>query len=201
MKTKFIGALILSFLVVTGAIAQKIKKEGDLSFLKGVDKINIEYTYDDMKVGKYDDENEYLEERVAKRNEKEPGAGDEWRINWFKDRANRFEPKFNELFNNYLEKSGVSAGKDMSGAGATMRVHTYFTEPGFNVGVVRKSAMINAKLIFIDASGQEMGSLDFTKVPGRDAMGYDFDTGYRIEEAYAKLGKEAAKFLAKKVLK
>jgi len=30
-----------------------------------------------------------------------------------------------------------------------------------------------------------------------DAMGYDFDTGVRIEESYAKLGKALGAFIAK----
>ncbi|UII19500.1 hypothetical protein [Fulvivirga ligni] len=200
---KFTAALILCFTITMGmgAFAQKIKKEGDLSFLKGIDKINIEYSFDEMKVGKYDDENEYLQDRMDKKNEKEPGTGDEWKKGWFEDRETRFEPKFEQLFNEYAKKSGITASKGLDGAEATMKVHTYFTEPGFNVGVVRKSAMISVKIVFVDSSGKEMGSLDITNVPGRDAMGYDFDTGYRIEEAYAKLGKETAKFLEKKVLK
>ena len=37
--------------------------------------------------------------------------------------------------------------------------------------------------------------------PGTTFMGYDFDTGLRISEAYAKAGKEIAGYLAKKAYK
>jgi hypothetical protein len=40
-----------------------------------------------------------------------------------------------------------------------------------------------------------------TGVPGRGAMGNDYDTGFRIQEAYAKCGKETGAFLAKKAFK
>jgi len=39
------------------------------------------------------------------------------------------------------------------------------------------------------------------KVPGRGAMGGDFDTEYRIGEAYAKTGKELSTYIWKKALK
>jgi hypothetical protein len=38
-------------------------------------------------------------------------------------------------------------------------------------------------------------------VPGRGAFGGDFDTEYRIGEAYAKCGKELAEIIYKKGLK
>ena len=39
------------------------------------------------------------------------------------------------------------------------------------------------------------------KVPGRDVWGFDFDTGKRLEEAYAMTGKIFGKYLNKKVFK
>jgi len=33
--------------------------------------------------------------------------------------------------------------------------------------------------------------------PGMDAMGYDFDTGVRIQESYAKLGKALSAYILK----
>ena len=66
---------------------------------------------------------------------------------------------------------------------------------------MRKPAYINAELIYIDKkSGETLATMEITKVPGRDAMGYDFDTGYRLQEAYAKLGKETGKYIIKKAL-
>ena len=84
-------------------------------------------------------------------------------------------------------------------ANYTMIVETTFTEPGFNVGVMSKVASINLKITFVDKSGKEMAKMTIDKVPGRDAMGFDYDTGVRIEEAYAKAGKSVGKFIDKKI--
>ena len=52
-----------------------------------------------------------------------------------------------------------------------------------------------------DNADKILFSGDYTKVEGNGAMGYDFNSGYRISEAYAKLAKEFAKNLKKKGLK
>lgn len=202
MNFKLFLSACLIFLFSGFSYSQKIKQKGDLSALKNAKKIELVFTYDNMRVGKYEDESVYVEERVQKRNEKEPGSGDKWRDAWFNDREERFEPQFHELFNNYIEKSGIKASEEYSDATVKAIIHTTFTEPGFNVGVVRKSASIDAEIIFIDKkTGKEIGRLIITKVPGRDAFGYDFDTGLRIQEAYAMLGKSSGKYIYKKVLK
>ncbi|MEP2772124.1 MAG: hypothetical protein ABJH05_08240 [Fulvivirga sp.] len=201
MKTKSLLMALGLLLVFSGAFAQKLKVKGDMKFMKEVKTLDLEFTYDNMSVGKYDKEDEYLSERVAKRNEDEPGKGDEWREAWVNDREERFEPQFEELVNKYLSDEGIKAERGLSDAEYKAVIHTVHTEPGFNVGVVRRPAHINVEVMFINkASGETMATMTVDKVPGRDAMGYDFDTGYRIQEAYAKLGKEIGKYIVKKVL-
>lgn len=77
-----------------------------------------------------------------------------------------------------------------------MNIHTTFIEPGFNVGVMRRPAFINLEVTFTKGE-EELVVLSATKAPGADAMGFDFDTGYRISEAYAKAGKSLGKFILK----
>lgn len=79
-------AISLCLITSIGVNAQKMKVKGDMSSLKDVSKIDLEFTYDNMSVGKYDSEDEYLQERVEKKNEKEPGTGNEWREAWVNDR-------------------------------------------------------------------------------------------------------------------
>ncbi len=202
MNIKLFVALLSVIFVFGGAQAQKITQKGDLSALKGAKRIQLVYEYDKMRVGKYVNEDQYISERVAQRNEKEPGSGDKWKEAWYDDRERRFEPKFDELFNKYVQKYDLEAGKDYTDAPIKAIVRTTFTEPGFNVGVMRKPASIDAEIVFVDnKTGKQLGKLTVLKVPGKDAMGYDFDTGVRIQEAYAVLGKSTAKHLAKKVLK
>lgn len=185
----------------TDALAQKVNtKSGKFEALKGQDKVNVAYRYDNMGVGKFEKEEDYLNEKVTEKNEDEPGSGDEWKRKWIDDREARFEPKFEELMSNYLEDEGMKVGR-YPDAKYTLVVHTTFTEPGFNVGVMRRPAMINADIYLVETGNMDkkLGLATIEKVPGRDAMGYDFDTGYRLQEAYAKLGKTFAKYLVKKV--
>lgn len=190
---------MLLVLLATTAFAQKVKiTTGKLDFLKGQQSLNIQYTYDNMGVGKYDREEEYVRDKKEDYNEKEAGKGDEWEKKWKADRQERFEPRFEELINKHLEKQSISVGKHPE-AEYTLILKTVYTEPGFNVGVMRKPAFVNMVAVFVktNAPQEEIAVIKIDKAPGRDAMGFDFDTGYRIQEAYAKAGKELAQYMAK----
>lgn len=188
---------VLALIASTTAYSQKIKVKGDLKEITNHKEIKIEYYYEDMGVGKFDNEEDYIKEKVAKYNEDEAGKGDKWKENWYADRENRYHPKFLELISKYLEDAGVSATHE-GDAPVVMKVYTTFTEPGFNVGVMRKPALIDMRIEFV-AEGNSLGEMTVEKSPGSGAMGYDFDAGLRISEAYAKAGKEVGKYLSKKV--
>lgn len=200
MKTKFIILTSICILAGFTGYSQKIKlTSGDLGFLKGETNINVEYDYENMGVGKFDKEEDYIAEKVDQYNKKEAGKGDEWKESWFADREENFEPKFEELFNKNLEKSKVEIG-EFPDAAYTMLVKTTYTEPGFNIGVARKNAHTNLEIVFINnETSEEISTLTITKSPGLGAMGYDFDSGLRIQESYAKAGKELGQYLAKNV--
>lgn len=198
MKKKTILIACISMLFSAPLFAQKIKlNSGNLDFLKGVEVLNVEYDYDNMGVGKYDKEADYVADKVSDYNAKEPGRGDSWKQSWVADREERFEPKFEELINKFLEKNNVSVGGHPD-ANYTLVLKTTFTEPGFNVGVARKNASINCEAVFISTdNGEELATITIMNSPGRGGMGYDFDSGFRIQEAYAKAGKELGRFLSK----
>ena len=103
-------AILAFILTAINLQAQKIKTtDGDLSVLKNETAINIEFTYDGMSVGKFDNEKDYLDKKTEEYNKKEPGRGNSWSKSWVADRASRFEPKFIELF---TETSGMQVKKD-----------------------------------------------------------------------------------------
>ena len=185
------------FLLSMSFYAQSITlTSGSLDPLRGEKVIKFEFTYDEMVVGKLT-EREYVDKKVADYNDKEAGKGDEWRKNWVEDRANRFEPKFLELFNKYMEEVGVVSGSE--GANYVVVFNTEFTEPGFNVGVMRKNASIDmsGKILHIE-SGDQIASIKIKNSSANSFSGFDFDSGFRIQESYAKAGREFAKFLIKK---
>ncbi len=190
--------LAITVMLFVGNIqAQRIKLvEGDLKFLKGVKDLNLQYTYDDMKVGKYS-EADYLAKKKEEYNNKEAGRGDKWANMWIEDRENRFEPKFEELFNRYIEKYDAVAEQNNKDAEYTLILHTYFTEPGYYIGISSAPASINCEAIFVKTSDPNtvLAKIDIKKSPGRSGAGWD--AGERIKESYAKAGKELAKFLLK----
>lgn len=201
MKTKNLIMTLLLLASVTVVCAQKINvKSGGLDFLKNQKKLNIAYDYSNMGVGKFDKEEDYINKKVTELNEKEAGSGDKWKESWISDRKERFEPKFEELFNKTLEKNNLVGG-DFSDAEYTLILKTTFTEPGFNVGVARKNAYTDLEAVFVKTGSTDpVAIVTIEKSPGRGGMGYDFDTGFRIQESYAKAGKELGQYLAKKVL-
>lgn len=201
MKKSIILMIFVSLVFL--AQAQKIKLvSGNLTFLKGEKAINLQYYYDNVKVGDMD-ESKYIKKKVTEYNAKEPGKGDKWLENWKNDRKTRYEPKFEELFNKYLEEVNTKAKEGDATAQYTLLIKTKMIEPGFNVGVVRRPAKIDVE-VEISAAGSpenKLAELTIFDVPGADAMGFDFDSGERISEAYAKLGKALAKYIIKNTVK
>jgi len=201
MKNLKIFLLIILFAAFSvNSFSQKLKlTKGDLKFLKGVKELKLSYTYDNMNVGKYSEE-DYVAKKKKEYNEDEAGRGDKWEKMWVEDRERRFEPKFEELFVKYLsDKADADAGQH-SDAEYMLIFHTYFTEPGYYIGISQAPAYINCEAIFVKTSNPEevLAVVDIKKSPGRS--GASWDTGERIKEAYAKAGKELAKFLLKKKL-
>ncbi|UII31763.1 hypothetical protein LVD17_26090 [Fulvivirga ulvae] len=201
MKTKTIIISMLLLISVTIALGQKIEvKSGNLDFLKNQKKLKIEYDYSNMGVGKFEKEEDYIKKKVSELNEKEAGSGDQWKENWVTDRKQSFEPKFEDLLNESLKKNNLVGG-NFDDAEYTLILRTVFTEPGFNVGVARKNAYTDLEAVFVKTgSADPLAIVTIEKSPGRGGMGYDFDTGFRIQESYAKAGKELGQYLVKKVL-
>lgn len=187
--------LMLFVGLASAAYAQKIKLvEGDLSVLKDQKAVKTIFSYDDMSVGKYPKEADYIEKKKSDYNAKEAGSGDKWEKAWIDDRKERFEPQFRELFSKYAEMSTVAEDSPY-----TLIFKTTKTEPGWNVGVTRAPAYIDGEawIVKSDAPEKAIARITITKSPGRDVFGYDFETGARLEQAYAKAGKEIGAFIKK----
>ena len=195
MKKTF---LIIVALIVSSILnAQTHAKKGDYSFLKNEKNISIVFDYSNMKVGKKLSEEKYVDEKVKEHNKKEAGKGDKWKEGWFGARESRYQPKFMELINKSLDNTSLKANES-GDAKYTLIVKTVFTEPGFNVGVMKQPAYVNFEMIFIETdSKKEIKKYILTNVPGSQAMGYDFDAGSRIAECYAKAGKMMGAYIAK----
>ncbi len=196
-KLRLIAGIAALFFLVHYSYAQKLKvTEGNTSALKSESSLNVAYEYTPMGVGKFEKEADYVEKKKAEYNEKEAGRGDKWADSWESDRAERFEPQFEELFNKHA--GNLQVGSNPS-AKYTLVVKTTFTEPGFNVYVARKNARIDGEVWITETANPSnvVAKISFVNAPGRTFGGYDYDTGTRIQEAYAVLGKSLGRFLSK----
>lgn len=186
--------LICALVISISSFAQKIKIiQGSLAPLKGQKALKVEFTYNDMIVGKDLTEEAYIKRKKEEYDAKEPGKGASWEKNWYEDRKNRFEPKFFELFQKYTKLITNGSGDPKY----TMIFHTVRTEPGWNVGVARASARIDAEVTIVETADPSkiIAKITVVNAPGAGGMGYDFDSGFRIQEAYAKSGKELGKLI------
>ena len=186
---------IIALCISMSSFAQRIKViEGDLpADFKDQKSVNTAFTYDNMGVGKFDKEDEYIKTKTDEYNKKEPGRGDNWAKSWIADRKNRFEPKFDELFTKY---SDLTLNKNSK---YTIIFHTTFLEPGFNIGITRKNAAVNGEALIVETANQSkvLAKISVDKAPGKSFWGNDYDTGERLSECYATAGRAVGKFVKK----
>lgn len=190
-KLLVFGFLFVGTFLLTNA--QKIKlTEGDVSPLKGQTEFNVVFTYNNMSVGKFDKEADYVSTKKADYNKDEAGRGDKWATAWVADRKNRYEPDFIELF----EKNCTMKLGNNPSAKYTMTINTFRTEPGYNIAMMKKNAQVDLEIVITETgSNKVIAKFTILKSPGRTFGFGDFDTGVRIKEAYATAGKYFAKQL------
>jgi hypothetical protein len=156
---------------------------GSVSVLKGQSTINLQYDYSKMAVGKFKNSDDYVASRTADMNKKKPGDGDRWAEAWKNDRASRYQPTFDAKY--------------------TLIVRTTFIEPGFNVGITRQNAWIKLEVDLVETAnaGIVLANMQMKREDSVNMMGYDFDTGSRIQSAYDRAGDHLGAFLVKNALK
>ncbi len=165
---------------------------GDISTLTDVRSVNIVYTYNDMGVGAFRKEEDYLAKKcddIAKK-PREGASCEKFKKDWADARKTRFEPRFELLFNKYGPKSAFMSGTNYSSNEAvTLELHTVFIEPGYNIGISKKPAFVDLECTFKDKSGKVLCVIFLKNCVGSQAMGYDFDVNSRIVESYSMAAK------------
>lgn len=173
--------------------------KGNWSNLKGITEYTLVFDYSDLEIPKYDSEEEFLEDKMAKRDEKEPGTGEAFKESWFSDRENFYEPRFIETFNERYNDGAVKVDRDLGSAEYTMKIHTTMMYPGYNVGVSRSNSKIEVTLSVYknDSPDNVIFSVDYTKIEGAGSGGYDFNSGQRIADAYIIFARDLVKDMYK----
>ncbi len=186
---------VLAMILSVTASAQKIRPvSGDFKKVAGETVLSIEYDYSEMAVGDYPKEADYIKYKKDEITKKD-GAdkAEKWEAGWKGARLSHYEPMFEELAN---KRGNIIVSKNNSDAKYIMIIKTTFTEPGWNVGVMRRSASLNIDYIFVekDNPSVEVARLTAVKIPGAEFGGYDFDVSSRVKESYAKAGKMIAAY-------
>jgi hypothetical protein len=176
-------------------------KSGNLATLKGSKVVNVEYSYEGMKVGNKT-EQEYEREMMEKADKKSPGTSTNWLNNWQNSRVTRFQPKFEQLLNKQLaaRDADLHFGNHPE-AKYTLLLKSTSIKLGYNAGVAARPAFLDADAIFFETQNREnqVAEVTLRKMVGMDTMGFAFEQGWRVQESYAKAGKELGAQIAKKV--
>ncbi len=170
-------------------------EQGSTKNLKNITEYNIVFDYSDVVIPNYDSEEDFLATTMERFEEKELGKGDQFKQLWFNSRDEQYEPRFMVSFNKRFRKGKVKVAKNLPNTAYTMKIHTFLISAGYNVGIARKRAEIGTEVSVFETANPSniLWAIDFLEVPGSGTLGIDFEMGYRISEAYAKLAKLVVK--------
>lgn len=170
--------------------------EGSWKALDGIERFDLEFDYSNVAVPDFDTEEDYIKQKMKEKDEDQAGEGVVWKKRYFADRENHFEPKFIESFN---KRGTQKADKDFDDAAYVLKVETTMLSHGWNVGVMRKAARLDATIsVHKRGDATPLLKVSYENIKGADAMGYDFATHSRVAEGYAKLAKSFVAELKKK---
>ncbi len=198
MKRTILLYVVLLFSTFTIS-AQKIKIiSGNPKLFKQVKSYHLTFDYTDLKVGKYGDEQDYIEYMKDDAEKRKKGSSENWLKKWNDDRLNFYQPKFIDLFNKSLSLRNVKVDINLTNQKHELNLNSIFIEPGFNKNAKRSPALIDVIVTIseINNSNNQL-VISMTGVPGKEIMGSYYPDYRRIAEAYAKCGKELAKYMSK----
>ena len=196
--------LMLTLLVTSSlTMAQKTKIEsGDFKFLAGVNEVNVEFDYSNLKLMKENlTEEQYVANRTTELNEKK-GVGDIWKKKWQGSKEMIWNPKFLELINvvSSKEKTNISFQENLSSAKYTLIVEVVWIYPGWDAAVMKQPAKVSTNLKIVETANRSnvLVVMSSENAPG-DQWGNNYSNENRIGEGFAKTAKTLAKIIAKQI--
>jgi len=161
---------------------------GEFEQLKDIKEYNVVFDYSAIKIHGYDTEEEYLADKMKKR-ENVAGKAEKFRTDWFAYRADLYEPAFINYFNKVFKKGEVRVGKNPE-AKYTMGIKTTWVYPGYNAGTAIEPAKISAIVTVYETADPQhiLLSVGFDKSIGLEhELGNTL--GDRISWAYERVAK------------
>lgn len=185
---------LILLLAISSIFAQKMKiLEGSTDNIKHINKYDVLFVYKDLHIPNYDSEDDFLKDKMAKREKDHQGDGERFKESWYADRENIFQPDFFKTFKKVSDDEIKLS--EHSNAKYIMKLHTQSIYSGYNVGVWSQQAKIDVEISFYSKTdpNDKLLVVAYEDVSGLN----DYNTGERIGRSYEKL----AKILAKKMKK
>ena len=179
---------------------QKIEiLSGNPKYYKNAKSYHLQFDYSNLKVGEYADEQSYIDYMKDDAEKRKKNSSDAWEKKWYNDRKDIFQPKFIELFN---QSSAYSIDIDtvFKNQKYVLHVDTRFIEIGFNRNFEKSPTYINVIVTIYELNNsQEPLTISMSYIQGNEVFNSYSPDFRRIEEAYAKCGKELKKFISKEI--
>jgi len=200
MKTaKYVIVGLIALSAVSASAQKMVQESGDVKMLAGQTKLLVEYDFKDLDMGKEGSESDYLKKKRDDLNAKEAGKGDKFVEGWERNKEDRYEPKFEELFNKEMDGK-MNLGTGNKDAKYKLIVKTLTLYPGYNIGISKVPSYVSFEFIIVETANptKELSKIEVRNVQGSQFMGTDYDAGSRLQESYAKAGKMLANYIQKK---
>jgi hypothetical protein len=170
---------------------------GNPKYFKNDNSYHIQFDYSNLKVDEYSDEQTYIEYMKDDAEKRKKGSSDKWVEKWYSDRTNVFQPKFIELFNKFSGNK-IKVDTVFKNQKYVLNLHTRFLAIGFNKNFTKSPTYINVIVTISELNSSEKPLIiSMENIIGDEVFSSYSDDYRRIEESYAKCGKELAKYMCK----
>ncbi|MCB2207139.1 MAG: hypothetical protein KQH67_02475 [Bacteroidetes bacterium] len=171
---------------------------GNPKLFKHARNLYLTFEYTDLHVGEYGDEEAYIKYMKDDAERRKKGSSETWLTKWYEARIEFFQPKFVELFVKYSNSKKVNISEELNNQLYELNIHTVYIEAGFNKNGKRAPALIDVIVTISEINKTENQLVISAEgIPGNEVMNSYSPDYNRIAEAYAKLGKELAKYMSK----
>jgi hypothetical protein len=172
---------------------------GNPKYFKNANSYHIQFDYSNLKVGKYADEQSYIEYMKDDAEKRAEGSSGNWVKKWYSDRTDVFQPKFIELFNKFSGNI-IKIDTVYKNQKYVLSLHTQFLEIGFNKNFTKSPTYINVIVTIYEPNSSEKPLVISMENIIGDEVASSYSPDFRrIEEAYAKCGKELAKYMCREI--
>lgn len=201
MKTVFFITIIL-FGTLNSVIVRSqkfVSFTGDIKILKNEKSLNIDFSYEKMKVGELKSEQEYIEKRMKEYNEKKTGKGEEW-LNEWNDNKKYWENGFIEILNKVLRKNNVTVNQNQIDAKYIFYINPIFLEIGwYGVGVKQNAELDLEVLVCLSNDDKNPVARILIENAFGNTIGFTKTDKHRIGSAYESAAKKLGNFLRENV--